>query len=122
VIDDSNEQGELADEYGRVVAEWREFCEDPATIYEQPSAQPMAVVLLTAIAEPQVGKETFTGDLLSDVLTGLMVNVRRWSVAGDPASAGVVRIRAEEVNALERRLRLAVELRRREHLVVAMKG
>ncbi len=122
MIDDSDEQGELADEYARAVAEWREFCEDPATIYEQPSAQPIAVVLLTAIAEPQVGKETFTGDLLSDVLTGLMVSVRRWSVAGDPAAGELARVQVHEVNALERRLRLAVELRRREHLAAAQKG
>jgi hypothetical protein len=112
---------ELAEEYGRAAAEWREFCEDPATIYEPASGRSMAVVLLTAIAEPRVGKETFTGDLLSDVLTGLLVTARRWGRAVDPAAAEVARIRVDEVNALERRLRLAVELRRREWLAAAQK-
>jgi hypothetical protein len=80
---------------------------------------PLAAVLLYAIAEPINLGDPFTGDILSDLLGGLLANVAHWRAASDRGGGGVAEIEGDALRAMERRLDAAIEIRRRSRLTIA---
>lgn len=112
-----------ATEYAAAAEAWRAFC---AKRGEDTAGEPVAVVLLVGLCEPDLFA-TFTGDLLCDVLGGLAAFVRRVEADAGQGGGGGIFLHAPAIEAWRRRIDAAVTLRRyerahREHLTRKLAG
>lgn len=100
----------LAD-YEALASGWLHYCTGRTSSLER---EPLGVVLLAGLCEPAPGLERLTGDLLADVLGAVAFIVARWRGAAQRGGGGCHEVDVEELRALERRLDVALDLRRRE--------
>ena len=100
-------------EYEALASAWLRFCTGPAA--ETPDErEPLGVLLLSGLCEPAIGAEKLTGDLLADVLGGVALIAGRWRAGAIRGGGGVAEVELDELHTFERRINLALELRRRE--------
>ena len=95
---------EIAAEHALTAKAWAAYCEGQQGRSSEEA--PIAVLLLSALAEPPGFGERFTGDLVTDVLGILQGTVSRWQGREEALETGELRLMA-------RRLDLVIELRRR---------
>jgi hypothetical protein len=105
---------DLGTEYATAAEAWRAFAERSANA--DTLGRPLAVVLLAGLCEPPLHEDTFTGDLLADVLGGLRGFVDR--LDRDAAEGGGCRVvvHGPAIEAWQRRLDAALTLRRYERI------
>jgi hypothetical protein len=106
-------------EYAAAADAWRERFAISPNARPALSDVPLATVLLYAVAEPLNLGDPFTGDILSDLLGGILANVAHWRAASDRGGGGVAQIEGDDLRAMERRLDAAIEIRRRSRLALA---
>lgn len=95
---------DIAAEYAAAAKAWR--AQHPSRVVSEEA--PLAVLLLMSHAETGADN-TFTGDMIGDLLAGISETVERWYHAIENES-----LSREDVRAITRRLDVVRELRRRE--------
>ena len=100
-------------EYEALASAWLRYCTGPAAETES-EREPLGVLLLSGLCESAIGTDKLTGDVLADVLGGVALIAGRWRAGAIRGGGGVAEVELDELHTFERRINLALELRRRE--------
>jgi hypothetical protein len=100
-------ENETRADFTATAERWRRRCTEGPRDLE---TEPIAVLLLYAFTG-----ET-SGDIVGDVLAAILDTIAGWRVVGEHGGGGVTMLDLGDVRSVERRVRVALELRRREHL------
>jgi hypothetical protein len=100
-------------EYAATADAWRAFCQRNRADVDTRSldGQPIAVVLLAALAEPPLHRDAFTGDLMADALGGLDAFIRHLEGDASEGGGGRAFLHGYEIDSLTRRVAVAITLR-----------
>jgi len=110
---------DLTAEYVKIAHAWGAFCKGPHATVDTFSlaGQPLAVVLLAALAEPPRFQDRFTGDVIADALGGLAAFVHHLDGAAFEGGGGRASLHGYEIAGFSRRLAAVLTLRAYERFV-----
>ena len=102
-------------EYAAAAKAWRVYCakrgKDATLDGLQLPGQPIAVVILAALAEPAHLSDTFKGDLIADALGGLRTFVQHLDLDASEGGGGGAFLNGYQIETIARRLDAVLTLR-----------
>jgi hypothetical protein len=116
-----------AAEYAAAADAWRLFCAiaigpKGGNVNAPAYGQPLAVLFLAGICEPPEGEKSCSGDLLADVLSGMVAIMRRLNNTAKDGGGGGLFVERDALDEIQRRFDMARELRVREILARKLVG